>query len=239
MATLGVNIDHVATLRQQRHTVYPDPVQAAFLCELGGADSITVHLRQDRRHIQDQDVRRLKEMSSLPLNLEMAATSEMIQMAQEIRPHAVCMVPEKRLELTTEGGLNVLEQKDRLSDAIASLSEKNIVVSLFVDPDLKQISAAKEAGAPCVEIHTGRYCNAEENSQGPELQRVLEAIEWATSIGLICHAGHGLHYQNIHPLARHPKITEFNIGHAIIARAVFVGLAQAVRDMKFLLGQAA
>src|SRR3989338_4493791 len=232
MALLGVNIDHVATLRQLRKTKFPEPLLAAGICELAGADSITVHLREDRRHIQDRDVWLLKDTLQTRLNLEMAATEEMIQIACEVRPHSVCLVPEKRQEVTTEGGLDVVSLFESVKDAVIRLYEKGIQVSLFIDPDQKQIEASQKTGASMVELHTGRYCR--EGSQ-EELQKIFKAIQWAKSCGLMCNAGHGLDYVNIKSLAKHPDIHEFNIGHSIICRAVLVGLDQAVREMKALL----
>src|SRR3989338_1360327 len=241
MALLGVNIDHVATLRQLRGTKYPDPLAAAALCEPAGADSITVHLREDRRHIQDRDVEMLKKTLQTRLNLEMAVTEEMVEIACDLRPNSVCLVPEKRQEVTTEGGLNVASLFEGVKDAVLRLNEKGIQVSLFIDPDQKQIEASKKTGSQMVEIHTGRYCSAftrhPERSEGSsqELNQILRSIEWAKSCDLICNAGHGLDTINIKPLAKHPTIHEFNIGHSIICRAVLVGLEQAVREMKALL----
>ena len=242
MALLGVNIDHVATLRQLRKTKFPEPLLAAGICELAGADSITVHLREDRRHIQDRDVWLLKDTLQIRLNLEMAATEEMIQIACEVRPYSVCVVPEKRQEVTTEGGLDVVSLFESVKDAVLRLHEKGIQVSLFIDPDQKQIEASQKTGAPMVELHTGRYCSHPERphawgSEGSqeELKNILSSIQYAKELNLICNAGHGLDYVNIKPLAKYPDIHEFNIGHSIICRAVLVGLDQAVREMKALL----
>jgi len=231
---LGVNIDHVATLRQARGTRYPDPVKAALDAEEAGADGITLHLREDRRHIQERDVRLLRDLLQTRMNLEVALTPEMLAFAQEIRPAHVCLVPERREELTTEGGLDVLGQVQRIRDAIATLPASE--VSLFIDPDLQQIQAAKDSGAPVIELHTGRYAEAEtQEAQAHELQRLTRAVEFATGLGLVVNAGHGLHYHNVQPIAALPGINELNIGHAIVAQAVFVGFKQAVRDMAELI----
>ncbi len=241
MPKLGVNIDHVATLRELRHTKYPEPILAAQLCELAGADGITVHLREDRRHIQDRDVKLLKETIQTRLNLEMAVTNEMVSIASDIRPHSACFVPEKREEKTTEGGLDVVGYERKIADAIKKLNDRGIQVSLFIEPDQKQIEISKTVGAQMIEIHTGRYCEMASSSPGltggsqRELERILSAISHAKSLGLICNAGHGLDYVNILPLAKHLDIYEFNIGHSIISRAVMVGLDRAVREMKELL----
>lgn len=231
---LGVNIDHVATLRQARGTRYPDPVKAALDAEEAGADGITLHLREDRRHIQERDVRLLRDLLQTRMNLEVALTPEMLAFAQEIGPEHVCLVPERREELTTEGGLDVLGQVQRIRDAIAALPASE--VSLFIDPDLQQIQAAKDSGAPVIELHTGRYAEAEtQEAQAHELQRLTRAVEFATGLGLVVNAGHGLHYHNVQPIAALPGINELNIGHAIVAQAVFVGFKQAVRDMAELI----
>ncbi|MDU4057062.1 MAG: pyridoxine 5'-phosphate synthase [Pseudomonas oryzihabitans] len=231
---LGVNIDHVATLRQARGTRYPDPVKAALDAEEAGADGITLHLREDRRHIQERDVRLLRDLLQTRMNLEVALTPEMLAFAQEIRPEHVCLVPERREELTTEGGLDVLGQVQRIRDAIAALPASE--VSLFIDPDLQQIQAAKDSGAPVIELHTGRYAEAEtQEAQAHELQRLARAVEFATGLGLVVNAGHGLHYHNVQPIAALPGINELNIGHAIVAHAVFVGFKQAVKDMAELI----
>ncbi|MFT0181946.1 pyridoxine 5'-phosphate synthase [Pseudomonas benzopyrenica] len=231
---LGVNIDHVATLRQARGTRYPDPVKAALDAEEAGADGITLHLREDRRHIQERDVRLLRDLLQTRMNLEVALTAEMLAFAREIRPEHVCLVPERREELTTEGGLDVVGQVQRIRDAIAALPASE--VSLFIDPDLQQIQAAKDSGAPAIELHTGRYAEAEtQEEQAHELQRLAKAVEFATGLGLVVNAGHGLHYHNVQPIAALPGINELNIGHAIVAQAVFVGFKQAVRDMAELI----
>jgi len=231
---LGVNIDHVATLRQARGTRYPDPVKAALDAEEAGADGITLHLREDRRHIQERDVRLLRDLLQTRMNLEVALTSEMLAFAREIRPEHVCLVPERREELTTEGGLDVVGQIQRIRDAIAALSASE--VSLFIDPDLQQIQAAKDSGAPVVELHTGRYAEAETpEEQAHELQRLTKAVEFASGLGLVVNAGHGLHYHNVQAIAALPGINELNIGHAIVAHAVFVGFKQAVAEMAELI----
>jgi pyridoxine 5-phosphate synthase len=229
---LGVNIDHVATLRQQRHTRFPEPLQAALLAEQSGADSITLHLREDRRHIQERDVRLLAAMIGTRMNLEMAATDAMIELACEIAPADCCLVPERRAELTTEGGLDVVAGGASLADRCARLAARGIRVSLFIDPDAGQIAAAAASGAPVVELHTGAYADATGAVQAQELARLAEAARLAASHGLIVHAGHGLHYHNVQPIAALAQIVELNIGHAIVARALFTGLASAVADMK-------
>jgi len=232
---LGVNIDHVATLRQARGTPYPRPVEAAVMAEQAGADSITVHLREDRRHIQDHDLVEIQEVMRTHMNLEMAVTDEMLSIAAGLGPSDVCLVPENRAELTTEGGLDVLSQKDKLRDACARLSESEIRVSIFIDPDPAQLDAAVEVGAPVVELHTGSYADVQGEQQELELRRVVKAAEHASNIGLIVNAGHGLHYGNVTAIARIGQIVELNIGHAIISRAVFDGLTTAVREMKNLM----
>ncbi len=229
---LGVNIDHVATLRQARGTSYPRPAEAARIAESAGADSITVHLREDRRHIQDDDLDAINEVMHTHMNLEMAVTDEMIGIARRIQPADCCLVPEKRAELTTEGGLDVLAQKDRIAVACQQLADAGIRVSLFIDPDLEQLEAAVDVGAPAVELHTGRYADTEGAEQEAELQRIAAAARHGCSLELIVNAGHGLHYQNVAAIARIPEIVELNIGHAIIARAVFDGLGAAVASMK-------
>ncbi len=230
---LGVNIDHVATLRQARGTRYPDPVQAAIEAEQSGADSITLHLREDRRHIQEEDVRQLREMLKTHMNLEMAVTEEMLGMAEKYRPQDCCLVPEKREELTTEGGLDVAGQKGRIRDACARLADAGIRVSLFIDADPVQIEAAAECGAPVIEIHTGHYADASDAAtQQAELQRITAGVALGIELGLQVNAGHGLHYQNTAAIAAIPAIRELNIGHAIIAQAVFGGLRGAVAEMK-------
>jgi len=239
MIELGVNIDHVATLRQARGTRYPSPVQAALIAETAGADAITLHLREDRRHIQDTDVVLLRDLLTTRMNLESAVTEEMLAFALRVKPHDVCLVPEKRLELTTEGGLDVAGQLDRVTRACDRLSAAGIRVSLFIDPERTQVEAARQAGAPVVEIHTGTYADAQAASAvETELERVRDAAAYASGIGLKVNAGHGLHYHNVHAIAAIPQITELNIGHAIVAHALFVGFAEAVREMKALMQQA-
>ena len=235
---LGVNVDHVATLRQQRGTRYPDPVQLAQIAEQAGADGITVHLREDRRHVQDNDVQRLAEVVETRLNLEMAVTAEMVVLAEQLRPAYCCLVPEKRAELTTEGGLDVAGQRESLTEACQRLAAVGIQVSLFVDADPVQLEAAVAVGAPLVELHTGHYADAPETQRGRELQRVAEAVRLGLELGLQVNAGHGLNYHNVQPIAALAGITELNIGHAIVARAVVVGMGDAVRTMKSLMVQA-
>ena len=236
---LGVNIDHVATLRQARGTRYPDPIVVALICERTGADGSTLHLREDRRHIQDSDVFTLRERLTSRMNLEMAVTEEMLAIAGEVRPQDCCLVPEHRDELTTEGGLDVAGRLPRIADACSKLASAGSRVSLFIDPDKPQLEAAREAGAPVVEIHTGAFANAGESREaGSELQRIVAAAEYGASLGLAIHAGHGLHYGNVKPVAAIPEVVELNIGHAIIARSVFIGLDLAVREMKGLMVEA-
>ena len=236
---LGVNIDHVATLRQARGTPYPDPVAAAAAATAGGADSITVHLREDRRHIQERDVLLLRECLRVPLNLEMAVTKGMLDFAQTVRPRFCCLVPERREELTTEGGLNVVAQKPRISDACAQLYAAGVRVSLFIDPAPSQIEAARECGAPAIELHTGVYADAVDAvSRSRELKIVQAATDLGTHLGLHVNAGHGLNYDNVQPIARISGLRELNIGHSIVAQAIFVGMEQAVRGMVQLLREA-
>jgi len=232
---LGVNIDHVATLRQARRGRYPDPVHAALAAEMAGADSITLHLREDRRHIQIQDVRMARDLLKTHMNLEMAVTDEMLEIARVVRPSDCCLVPEKRQEITTEGGLDVAGQVQRIKEATAVLMGQGIRVSLFIDPDPPQIEAAALAGAPVVELHTGAYADSAGSRQAAELQRLRAGAQLAASLGITVHAGHGLHYHNVQPVAAIPEIVELNIGHAIISQAVFDGIAVAVRDMKALM----
>lgn len=236
---LGVNIDHIATLRQARGTQYPDPIQAALIAEQAGADGITAHLREDRRHIQDRDIYLLRDIIHSRLNLEMAVTDEMIAIALKVKPYACCLVPEKREELTTEGGLNVAENQARMNDVCIRLGEAGIEVSLFIDPDRRQIDAAVKAGAPIVELHTGRYADAETSSiRADELKRIQSAAQFAKSAGLQVNAGHGLNFHNVEAICKITEIVELNIGHAIIAQAVFSGLAKTVGDLKQLMRQA-
>jgi len=232
---LGVNIDHVATLRQARGTRYPDPVQAALLAEEAGADGITIHLREDRRHIQERDVRLLAETLNTRMNLEMAVTDEMLALAEAVRPAHVCLVPEKREELTTEGGLDVAGSLAGVSEACRRLAAAGSEVSLFIDPDLTQIEAAVKAGAPVIELHTGAYAEATGEMARREYARLCRAAEQALELGLTVNAGHGLHYHNVEAVAAIPGINELNIGHAIVARALFVGLKEAVAEMKRLM----
>lgn len=232
-ALLGVNIDHVATLRQARGTNYPDPVNAALICEQAGAEGITLHLREDRRHIQDDDVRRMRPLLKTRMNLEMAVTDEMVEFAKEIQPHHVCFVPEKRQEVTTEGGLDVVGNFEAVKAATQALAALGCDVSLFIDADFAQIDAAVACGAPTIEIHTGAYADAETAvAQQAELERIVKGAEYAASKGLVVNAGHGLNLDNVTPIAAIPQIHELNIGHSLIADAVFVGLAQAVQQMK-------
>jgi len=236
---LGVNIDHVATLRQARGTAYPEPLQAALLAEQAGADGITAHLREDRRHIQDQDIELLQVMLHTRLNLEMAVTDEMVGIACELEPAACCLVPEKRQELTTEGGLDVAGDLVRMKESCQALSNAGIEVSLFIDPEVEQIDAALVCRAPVVELHTGRYADAKtKTEQLQQLERIRQAAHYAAAHGLQVNAGHGLHYHNVAGICRIPEIVELNIGHSIIARAVLCGLQPAVSDMKMIMQQA-
>jgi len=236
MARLGVNIDHVATLRQTRQGMAPDPIAAAVLVEMGGADGIVVHLREDRRHIQDRDLRVLRETIHTKLDMEMAATDEMIKIALDVKPDMVTLVPERRKELTTEGGLDVAGHQDNVKRVIELLHDGGIIVSLFVDPDLDQIKACHKVAADYVEIHTGRYANATRHKeQNAELEAIGQSVKMAYKLNLGVNAGHGLTYRNIKRLTHFHEIVEYNIGHSIIARAVFVGLEQAVREMKELI----
>ncbi|WP_148861944.1 pyridoxine 5'-phosphate synthase [Marinobacter fonticola] len=236
---LGVNVDHVATLRQSRGTRYPDPAQAALLAEEAGADGITLHPREDRRHIQDRDVLLLRDMLNTKMNLEMAVTDAMLAFAEQVRPQCVCLVPEKREELTTEGGLDVVGQEDKVAKACERLARIGAEVSLFIDADKDQIDAAVRCGAPVIEIHTGHYADAETPADiDSEFLKVANGVEYARKKGLIVNAGHGLHYHNTERVAAIPGINELNIGHAIIARALFTGLKDAVRDMRSILDRA-
>jgi pyridoxine 5-phosphate synthase len=230
---LGVNIDHIATIRQARHTKYPEVIQAALLAEQAGADGITAHLREDRRHIQDRDIRLLRDMIETRLNLEMAVTDEMVGIAKSVQPQACCLVPERRLELTTEGGLDVAGNFERIRAACEALGEAGIVVSLFIDADFRQIEAAAKTGAPVIELHTGHYADAVSDKDGEdEFRRLASAAEYAAGLGLGVNAGHGLNYHNVQEICRISQVEELNIGHAIVARALFVGLERAVGDMK-------
>ena len=232
---LGINIDHIATLRQARRGRYPDPVHAALVAEMAGADSITLHLREDRRHIQIQDVRSVRDLLKTHMNLEMAVTDEMLDIARVIRPSDCCLVPERRQEITTEGGLDVAGQVQRIKEATAVLLGQGIRVALFIDPDPPQIEAAAQTGAPVVELHTGAYAESAGSRQATELERLHAGARLAASLGIEVHAGHGLHYHNVQPVAAIREIVELNIGHAIVARAVFDGLTVAVREMKALM----
>jgi pyridoxine 5-phosphate synthase len=235
---LGINIDHVATLPQARRGRYPDPVHAALAAEVAGADSITLHLREDRRHIQVQDVRALKDLLKTRMNLEMAVTDEMLDIARAVRPADCCFVPERRMEVTTEGGLDAASQVLRLKEATAILAGQGIRVALFIDPDPQQIEASVQIGAPVVELHTGAYADSAGSRQATELERLRAGARMASSLGLEVHAGHGLHYHNVQPVAAIGEIVELNIGHAIISRAIFDGLDRAVRDMRALMAAA-
>jgi pyridoxine 5-phosphate synthase len=247
MIELGVNVDHVATVRQARRTYEPDPVWAAVEAHLGGADGITVHLREDRRHIQDEDVRRLRELTHIKLNLEMAATAEMVGIAARIRPEMAMLVPEGRHEVTTEGGLDIVSQEKPLKEAVSRLAQAGIVVSVFIDADLRQVEAAKRIGAAVCEVHTGPYAHAfhskGRDAESPavvsELKKIQAAGEAIRSLGMRFNAGHALNYFNVEPVARLPGVRELHIGHAIVSRALFVGMREAVREMKSLMRQAA
>jgi pyridoxine 5-phosphate synthase len=237
---LGVNVDHVATLRQSRRTSYPDPVQAAMLAEMAGADQITIHLREDRRHIQERDLHILRKTVQTRLNLEMAATQEMVKLAYEAKPDACTLVPERREELTTEGGLDVAGNRDGIRKVVKTLKDADIVVSLFIDPEVDQVRAAHRIEADVVEIHTGRYCDARlAGDRRRELARIVDAAKAAAKLGLRVAAGHGLNYQNVLPVAAITEIEEFNIGHSLIGHAIMVGMERAVREMKGLLAGAA
>ncbi|SFN12182.1 pyridoxine 5'-phosphate synthase [Formivibrio citricus] len=239
MIQLGVNIDHVATLRNARGTPYPSPILAAQLAEQAGADLITLHLREDRRHIRDEDVRLIRAVVQTRMNLEMALTPEMLAHALEVKPHDVCIVPERREEVTTEGGLDVRRFYDTVAEYTQKLLVAGVRVSIFIDADLEQIKLAHELGAPVIEIHTGRYADAETSAErAVELKRVRKAAEYAASLGLIVNAGHGLNYHNVQPIAAIPHIKELNIGHAIVGHAVFVGLERAIKEMRVLMLEA-
>ena len=235
---LGIIIDHVATVRQARRAPYPDPVHAALLAEQAGADNITLHLREDRRHIQDRDVHALRPLLQTRMNLEMGLTNEMVEIALGVRPQDCCLVPEKREEVTTEGGLEVAADIERVAAGVKKLASAGIRVALFIAPDLAQVEAAKRSGAPVIELHTGTYAEATGSAQARELERLSTAAKRAASLGLEVHAGHGLTYNNVGPVAAIPEIVELNIGHCIIARAIFTGLEAAVKDMKALMKDA-
>jgi pyridoxine 5-phosphate synthase len=235
---LGVNIDHVATLRQARRGRFPDPVHAALAAETAGADSITLHLREDRRHIQDHDVRSLRGLLQTRMNLELAVTDEMLKIASELRPADCCLVPERRQEITTEGGLDVAAQLPRIRDATAQLTQAVVRVALFIDPEPRQVEAAAQAGAPVIELHTGAYAESAGARRAAELERLRAAARLGARLGLEVHAGHGLNYHNVQPVAAVREIVELNIGHALIGHALFVGIAEAVREMKALMAAA-
>jgi len=238
LAKLGVNIDHVATVRQARMGVEPDPVHAAVLAELGGADGITIHLREDRRHIQDRDLRLLRETVKTSLNLEMAVNDEIVSIALDVRPDMATLVPEKREELTTEGGLDVRLGRDRVADAVRKLKDGGIFVSLFIDPDLDQVKESRKVGADAVEIHTGAYANSKTyESTHHEYERIFESCKLAHKLGMVVNAGHGLNYLNVRQIASIKEVYELNIGHSIISRAVLVGIERAVREMKQILAR--
>jgi len=235
---LGVNLDHVATVRQARKTTEPSPVQAALLAELGGADQITIHLREDRRHIQDDDLELMRRVTQLPINQEMGVTEEMLGIALRIHPNVACLVPEKRVEVTTEGGLDVVGNRERVARAMERLHAAGIAVSLFIDPDPAQVRIAAELGAEAIELHTGEYANSRDAEKATQLHRLEAAAVLGCDLGLEVHAGHGLTYQNVSRVASIPQIVELNIGHSIIARALYVGLRQAVAEMRTLLAEA-
>lgn len=239
MIELGVNIDHVATLRQARGTQYPSPIEAALIAETAGADAITLHLREDRRHIQDTDVDILRNLLKTRMNLESAVTDEMIDIVLKVKPHDICLVPERREELTTEGGLDVIKHAEQIKRACGRLGDAGIRVSLFINADPLQIEAASQVGAPVIEIHTGSYADASSMAiQQNELSIIQKAVTFGSALGLKINAGHGLHYQNVQSIAAIPEIAELNIGHAIVARAIFVGFKQAVQEMKQLILEA-
>lgn len=236
MITLGVNVDHVATIREARKGIEPDPIMASAICELAGADCITIHLREDRRHIQDRDLRVLTQTIKTRINLEMACYKEIQDIALELMPNSVCLVPEKRQEITTEGGLDVVSKKEMMKDFVGKFNDAGIIVSMFIDPDIEQVKASKEIGADFIEIHTGAYANAKtEKEVDVKFHQILEAAKVAKDIGLRVNAGHGLNYINVHKICTIPGIEELNIGHSIISRAIYVGLDQAVREMKQIL----
>ena len=237
MIRLGINVDHVATLRQARRAELPDPIEAALLAEKAGADGITVHLREDRRHIQERDVERLRSKIKTKINLEMAVTPAMVGFAERLRPADACFVPEKREELTTEGGLDVIAHESKVTEAVRALQSCGVQVSLFIDPVKAQIECAKRTGAHAIEIHTGTFCNANASMREKERAEIANAATLAARLGLEVHAGHGLDYDNVLAIAQIPEIVELNIGHSIIARAVIVGIEQAVREMKQLLAR--
>jgi len=235
---LGVNIDHVATVRNARGGDSPDPIKAALIAQNAGADGITAHLREDRRHIKDKDIERLMAEIELPLNFEMAATNEMKDIALRLKPNAVCIVPEKRMEITTEGGLDLISQFDRLKSICHQLNDNGLRVSLFIEPDLRQIETALKLEVPVIELHTGRYSELRADDKENELKRIQRAVDYANELGIECHAGHGLNYENVGPIASIKKITELNIGHFLIGEAVFIGLTNAIDKMKRIMAEA-
>ena len=235
---LGVNIDHVATVRNARGGESPDPIKAALIAQNAGADGITAHLREDRRHIKDQDIERLMAEIELPLNFEMAATNEMKDIALRLKPNAVCIVPEKRMEITTEGGLDLIGQFDRLESICHQLNDSGLRISLFIEPDLRQIETALKLEVPVIELHTGTYSELRADDKENELKRIQRAVDYANELGIECHAGHGLNYENVGPIASIKKITELNIGHFLIGEAVFIGLTNAIDKMKRIMAEA-
>ena len=235
---LGVNIDHVATVRNARGGESPDPIKAALIAQNAGADGITAHLREDRRHIKDQDIERLMAEIELPLNFEMAATNEMKDIALRLKPNAVCIVPEKRMEITTEGGLDLISQFDRLKSICHQLNDSGLRISLFIEPDLRQIETALKLEVPVIELHTGTYSELRADDKENELKRIQRAVDYANELGIECHAGHGLNYENVGPIASIKKITELNIGHFLIGEAVFIGLTNAIEKMKRIMAEA-
>jgi len=235
---LGVNIDHVATVRNARGGESPDPIKAALIAQNAGADGITAHLREDRRHIKDQDIERLMAEIELPLNFEMAATNEMKDIALRLKPNAVCIVPEKRMEITTEGGLDLISQFDRLKSICHQLNDNGLRISLFIEPDLRQIETALKLEVPVIELHTGTYSELKADDKENELKRIQRAVDYANELGIECHAGHGLNYENVGPIASIKKITELNIGHFLIGEAVFIGLTNAIDKMKRIMAEA-
>ena len=235
---LGVNIDHVATVRNARGGDAPDPIKAALIAQNAGADGITAHLREDRRHIKDKDIERLMAEIELPLNFEMAATNEMKDIALRLKPNAVCIVPEKRMEITTEGGLDLISQFDRLKSICDQLNDNGMRISLFIEPDLRQIETAVKLKAPVIELHTGTYSELDANDKENELRRIQRAVDYANELKIECHAGHGLNFENVGPIASIGKITELNIGHFLIGESIFMGLASAIGKMKDLMAEA-
>lgn len=235
---LGVNIDHVATVRNARGGDAPDPIKAALIAQNAGADGITAHLREDRRHIKDKDIERLMAEIELPLNFEMAATNEMKDIALKLKPNAVCIVPEKRMEITTEGGLDLISQFDRLKSICDQLNDNGMRISLFIEPDLRQIETAVKLKAPVIELHTGTYSELDANDKENELRRIQRAVDYANELKIECHAGHGLNFENVGPIASIEKITELNIGHFLIGESIFMGLASAIGKMKDLMAEA-